>query len=90
MKIKVRQSEPVVNDIEVELPFYSYVQEDLSDVFVKIDENGMYRIDFNSIAVEVFCDKKISVLPKLWFDNPCTKEEYDNAVERLKKYISNF
>lgn len=90
MKIKVRQREPIINETEVELPFYSYVQEDLNDIFVKVDETKLHRIDFSPGAIEAFCCDRGSSLSKYWFDNPCTKEKYDNAVKRLKEYINNF
>lgn len=90
MKVLLETSE--YKEIDIEFPFYAYVQEEDSEIFVKIEENCFRKIvlHFHG-AVEIFKNTtKYNYLARVWYNNKSDEKTWNIALYNLNNYIKKF
>jgi hypothetical protein len=79
------------DEVEVDSPFYSYVQEEDKEIFVQITETTFKQITSHiSGYKEIFTCRNYGQIANVWWINPSTKEEWEEALSNLKDYLSKF
>lgn len=78
-------------EIEIELPFYSYVQEEDSEIYVKIDETNFSQIIFFQTGkVEFVKFKNHKNIGSVWYRNKTTQKVWNTALANLKNSMYAF
>ena len=78
-------------ETEIELPFYSYVQGEDEEVYVKIDETYFYQITFfNTGKVEFMKFKNHKNIASIWHTNKTNSRVWKTALSDLKNSMYNF
>lgn len=78
-------------DVDIELPLFSYLQDEDTDIYVMIDEDLFRKISFSLDGkVEIIKFKSNNCLSSVWYNNQTTMGNYEDAVKRAVEYINNF
>lgn len=91
MKIKIERRKRKFEKADVVFPIYAYVEYETETCYVKLEENIFTQIIVKDISIEIMkwkSDNKI--VPEIWWDNQCSKENWEKQLEFTKEFISEF
>jgi len=90
-KQKVFVNETKLKKVEIELPFYSYYQDEDSELYSKIIDKEIKQIIFYQYGkVEVINTKFNNSIPILLHINKSDKTMWEQAVNQLKTITESF
>lgn len=88
MKILLEETTSIYKEVDINIPFYSYVQEDDKEIFVKIDEKYFYQISLSLFCnIEVFRSQNHGYIAEIWYKNKSNEEGWEWAIQELDKFI---
>jgi hypothetical protein len=89
--MKTLLQKPYCEEIEIQLPFYAYIQDNLEETFVKIDEKEFKKITFSpGSGLEFYKYKFLGSISDLWYTNQCTEKRWLENLENAKNYVNEF
>jgi len=92
MKVRVQILEYTVVDIK--FPFYAKVECDTCDEYVMISKDCFKKIVIpNYIGTIEFSKNKRNIgaeIAHIWYKNKCSKQEWDEALSFLKRFVRDF
>lgn len=78
-------------EVEIDLPFHSSVHEEGSSIYVRIDEKEFKKITIHLQGeIEIFKCKYHGNIARVWYNNRCTCEDWENAIKLANEYLSTF
>ena len=93
MLLKLTHEEAVSDEIELELPIYSHLQEDCSNIFIKIKEGFFSKIEVNQFNLGYNIsrfDYNHLEIPRKLYSNRTGVKDYEKALKLAKEYLKQF
>jgi len=89
--MKVLLQEVNYKEIDVELPFFAYLQEEDKEIFIRIDEKTFKEIIFHiSGFVEFIKFRSSGSIAECYYKNQTTEDHWNENLKSAKKFVSNF
>ena len=87
MKILLQTTD--YKEIDIELPFYAYCQEDNQEIYVMIDEKYFRQITIHLHGeYSIFKSASHGSIASVWYGNQTTKDRWDDACKHAKMFIN--
>ena len=89
--MKILLQETNYKEVEMEMPFYAYIDEMEKEIYVRIDEKEFKQITFHAHGkIEFFKSKTHGTLAAVWFKNKSNENTWNEALKFFKEVSSKF
>lgn len=84
-KVKMIIEVNLHKEVEINLPFYVHIEEEIEETFVKITANEIKQITFYQYGKNEICiyKKTGNYLPVKWFENKSNSKKWKEAVKTI-------
>ena len=87
MKTNLQTTE--YKEVEIDFPLFAKVVADMDETYVRIDEKDFRIIEFKATGqVSVNVHGSHNCIAQIWYDNQCSKEEWNQAVKFAKHRLN--
>lgn len=93
MKVKVERNKKEFETVDVIFPLYAIVENEEDTDYVKIEEDSFAKLSVGFVSTEITKFKKrtpTTTIAEIWWNNQCSKEEWDEQLKCTQDFLSSF